>query len=115
MSFIVADITRACSRYWNEVLPPAIFSFGKAERAPCSTVTQATDNAADGKMASALQVAPKKTPLLVARRSFGFTKNLSSRLDWRFFRRNRTRFNSVNRPLLQLSGQTSDRYFQLTK
>jgi hypothetical protein len=29
--------------------------------------------------------APEKAPRFVARRSFGFTKPLSSRLDWRFF------------------------------
>jgi len=33
-------------------------------------------------------VAPEKAPLIVARRSFGVTKLLSSRLDWCFFRHN---------------------------
>jgi hypothetical protein len=58
-----------------------------------------------GKIAPALWAAPEKAPLVVtnmdvgkgreqdavsfARRSFGITKPHSSRLDWRFFRRNR--------------------------
>ncbi|MCW4342959.1 MAG: hypothetical protein N0E48_06305 [Candidatus Thiodiazotropha endolucinida] len=41
---------------------------------------------------------PEKAPLGVARRSFGITKPLSSRLDWRFFRHNRAYWISVNRP-----------------
>ncbi|MCW4344424.1 MAG: hypothetical protein N0E48_13895 [Candidatus Thiodiazotropha endolucinida] len=41
---------------------------------------------------------PEKAPLGVARRSFGITKLLSSRLDWRFFRHNRAHWISVNRP-----------------
>ncbi|MCW4344620.1 MAG: hypothetical protein N0E48_14880 [Candidatus Thiodiazotropha endolucinida] len=52
----------------------------------------------DGKIAPALRVAPEKAPLGVARRSFGITKLLSSRLDWCFFRRNRANWISVNRP-----------------
>ncbi|MEW8545360.1 MAG: hypothetical protein AB2693_17700 [Candidatus Thiodiazotropha sp.] len=51
-----------------------------------------------GKIAPALRVTPEKAPLGVARRSFGTTKLLSSRLDWRFFRGNRTDWISVNRP-----------------
>ncbi|MEW8543156.1 MAG: hypothetical protein AB2693_06445 [Candidatus Thiodiazotropha sp.] len=60
-----------------------------------------------GKIAPALRVAPRrkcpwgvpeKAPLGVTRRSFGTTKPLSSRLDWRFFRRNRADRISVNRP-----------------
>ncbi|MCW4345205.1 MAG: hypothetical protein N0E48_17880 [Candidatus Thiodiazotropha endolucinida] len=51
-----------------------------------------------GKIAPALRVAPEKAPLGVARRSFGITKPLSSRLDWRFFRHNRADWISVNRP-----------------
>jgi hypothetical protein len=42
-----------------------------------------------GKIAPALRVAPEKASLVVARRLFGVTKLLSSRLDWRFFRHNR--------------------------
>ena len=69
-----------------------------------------------GKIAPALRVAPEKAPLGVtnmdvgkgreqdavsfARRSFGITKLLSSRLDWRFFRRNRAHWITVNRPFL---------------
>jgi hypothetical protein len=82
----------------ERILPAAIFSAGKAEGAPCSTATQATDNAAGGKMEPALRVAPEKAPICVARLSIGFTNHLSSRLNWRFFRRNRTRSNSMNRP-----------------
>ncbi|MEW8543103.1 MAG: hypothetical protein AB2693_06170 [Candidatus Thiodiazotropha sp.] len=61
----------------------------------------------DGKIAPALWVAPRrkcpwgapeKAPLGVARRSFGITKLLSSRLDWCFFRRKRANWISVNRP-----------------
>ncbi|MCW4344328.1 MAG: hypothetical protein N0E48_13410 [Candidatus Thiodiazotropha endolucinida] len=51
-----------------------------------------------GKIAPALRVAPEKAPLGVARRSFGITKPLFSRLDWRFFRHNRANWISVNRP-----------------
>ncbi|MCW4343884.1 MAG: hypothetical protein N0E48_11080 [Candidatus Thiodiazotropha endolucinida] len=51
-----------------------------------------------GKIAPALRVAPEKAPLGVACRSFGVTKPLSSRLDWRFFRHNRADWISVNRP-----------------
>jgi hypothetical protein len=57
-----------------------------------------------GKIAPALKilsirgVAPEKAPLGVARRSFGITKPLPSRLDWRFFRGNRADWISVNRP-----------------
>ncbi|MES9859732.1 MAG: hypothetical protein ABW138_02695, partial [Candidatus Thiodiazotropha sp. 4PDIVS1] len=36
------------------------------------------------KIASALRVTPEKAPFGVARRSFGVTKPLPSRLDWRF-------------------------------
>ncbi|MEW8544311.1 MAG: hypothetical protein AB2693_12325 [Candidatus Thiodiazotropha sp.] len=50
------------------------------------------------KTAPALRVAPEKAPLGVARRSFGITKLLSSRLDWLFFRHNRAHWISVNRP-----------------
>ncbi|MCW4344569.1 MAG: hypothetical protein N0E48_14625 [Candidatus Thiodiazotropha endolucinida] len=50
------------------------------------------------KTAPALRVVPEKAPLGVARRSFGITKLLSSRLDWRFFRHNRAYWISVNRP-----------------
>ncbi|MEW8546139.1 MAG: hypothetical protein AB2693_21675 [Candidatus Thiodiazotropha sp.] len=50
------------------------------------------------KTAPALRVGPEKAPLGVARRSFGVTKPLSSRLDWRFFRPNRPHPISVNRP-----------------
>ncbi|MEL0584107.1 MAG: hypothetical protein AAES65_04405 [Candidatus Thiodiazotropha sp. (ex. Lucinoma kazani)] len=50
------------------------------------------------KTAPALRVAPEKAPLGVAPRSFGTTKLLSSRLDWRFFRLNRAHWISVNRP-----------------
>ena len=49
-------------------------------------------------MAPALRVVAKKTPLVVACRSFGMTKHRSSRLDWRFFSRNRGNPISVNRP-----------------
>jgi hypothetical protein len=52
----------------------------------------------DEKIAPALRVEPEKSPLCVARRSFGVTKHLSSRLDWRFFRLNRVDSISVNRP-----------------
>ncbi|MEW8545764.1 MAG: hypothetical protein AB2693_19760 [Candidatus Thiodiazotropha sp.] len=48
--------------------------------------------------APALRVVPEKAPLGVARRSFGITKLLSSRLDWCFFRPNRPHQISVNRP-----------------
>ncbi|MEW8543455.1 MAG: hypothetical protein AB2693_07945 [Candidatus Thiodiazotropha sp.] len=41
------------------------------------------------KIAPALRGAPEKAPLGITRRSFGTTKLLSSRLDWRFFRGNR--------------------------
>jgi len=41
-----------------------------------------------GKMGPALRVASEKAPRCVARRLFGVTKLRSSRLDWRFFRRN---------------------------
>ncbi|MCU7854077.1 MAG: hypothetical protein KZQ80_17920, partial [Candidatus Thiodiazotropha sp. (ex Monitilora ramsayi)] len=50
------------------------------------------------KTAPALWVEPEKAPLGVTRRSFGTTKPHSSRLDWRFFRRNRAHWISVNRP-----------------
>ncbi|MEW8544331.1 MAG: hypothetical protein AB2693_12425 [Candidatus Thiodiazotropha sp.] len=50
------------------------------------------------KIAPALRVASEKAPLGVARCSFGITKLLSSRLDWRFFRRNRADRISVDRP-----------------
>lgn len=46
-------------------------------------------------MARAPRVAIEQTPLSVARRSFGVTKPLSSRLDWRLFNGNRARHNSV--------------------
>ncbi|MEL0586460.1 MAG: hypothetical protein AAES65_16450 [Candidatus Thiodiazotropha sp. (ex. Lucinoma kazani)] len=61
----------------------------------------------EGKIAPALRVTPEKAPLGVARRSFGSTKPLplrpeesalEVRLDWRFFRRNRANWISVNRP-----------------
>ena len=67
-----------------------------------------------GKIAPALRVTPETEPLVVAnmdvgkgreqdavsfaRCSFGMTKLHSSRLDWRFFRRNRAYWISVNRP-----------------
>ena len=51
-----------------------------------------------GKIAPALRVEPEKSPLCVARRSFGVTKHLSLRLDWRFFSLNRVDSISVNRP-----------------
>ncbi len=47
---------------------------------------------------SAPRTAPEKAPLGVACRSFGITKLHSSRLDWRFFRRNRTYRIRVNGP-----------------
>jgi len=50
------------------------------------------------KIDSALRVAPKKTPLFVARRLFGTTKLRSSRLNWHFFRHNRANPISINRP-----------------
>ncbi|MCW4345117.1 MAG: hypothetical protein N0E48_17435 [Candidatus Thiodiazotropha endolucinida] len=50
------------------------------------------------KIAPALRGAPEKAPLGIARRSFGTTKLLSSRLDWRFFRGNRANWISVDRP-----------------
>jgi hypothetical protein len=50
-----------------------------------------------GEIAPALRVEPEKSPLCVVRRSFGVTKHLSSRLDWRFFRLNRVDSISVNR------------------
>jgi len=40
------------------------------------------------KIVPALRVEPEKAPLGGARRLFGMTKLLSSRLDWRFFRLN---------------------------
>jgi hypothetical protein len=46
----------------------------------------------DAKTAPALRVAPEKAPLIVARRSFGITKLLSSRLDWRFFKAQQRQF-----------------------
>jgi len=46
----------------------------------------------------ALRVAPEKAPDYVVRRSFGITKPLSSRLAWRFFRRNRTTLLIENAP-----------------
>jgi len=47
---------------------------------------------------AALRVAPEKALLFVARRSFGVTKHLSSRLYQRFFWRYRANSISVNRP-----------------
>jgi len=79
-------------------LPDAIFSSDEAEGAPCNIATQATDNAVGGKMAPALRVAFEKTPLRVARRLFGTTKLLSSRLDWRFFKSNSVHHNNISRP-----------------
>ena len=49
-------------------------------------------------MAPALRVAAEKVPTGVARCSFGTTKYLSSRLDRRFFSRDRTNHDSVARP-----------------
>ena len=51
-----------------------------------------------GKMAPSLGVVAEKVPLVVARRSFGFTKLLSSRLDWRIFSHNSDDPSGVNRP-----------------
>ncbi len=50
------------------------------------------------KMAPALRVEAKKPPLVVARLSFGMTKQRSSRLNWRLFSHNIGNKNSVNRP-----------------
>lgn len=50
------------------------------------------------KLAPALRVVAKKAPLSVARRSFGVTKPLSSRLDWRLFSHNIGDSTSANRP-----------------
>jgi len=47
---------------------------------------------------TALRVVPEKTPGCVVCGSFGITKPLSSRLDWRFFRFNRATFLIVNTP-----------------
>jgi hypothetical protein len=49
-------------------------------------------------MVPALRVVAKIPPLVVARRSFGMTKLLSSRLDWRHFSHNSDSRISVNRP-----------------
>ncbi|EDY86072.1 hypothetical protein GP5015_1982 [gamma proteobacterium HTCC5015] len=49
-------------------------------------------------MAPALRVVAKKAPLVVARRSFGFTKPRSLRLDWRFFCHNSDNQIRANRP-----------------
>jgi len=56
------------------------------------------DNEAGVKMAPAFLVTDEIAPFRVARRLFGFTKSLSSRLEWRYFIGNRADHNSVNRP-----------------
>ncbi len=49
-------------------------------------------------MVPALRVVAKVPPLVVARRLFGVTKLLSSRLDWRYFSHNSDNQITVNRP-----------------
>ena len=53
---------------------------------------------ARGLWAPSLRVAPQKLPGRVARRSFGITKLLSSRLAWQLLGQQRRGANSVNRP-----------------
>jgi len=55
-----------------------------------------------GKMAPSLRVAPQNGPCGVARRSFGTTKLLSSRLAWPVLERQRGSAISVNRPLAEI-------------
>jgi hypothetical protein len=50
------------------------------------------------KRVPALRVEPEKTSLCVARRLFGMTKLLSSRLDWRFFRLNSDEYETSTDP-----------------
>jgi len=80
-------------------LPRTILSTSKAERVQFGNATSASDNAAGRKMDPALWVAPEKASLCVARRLFGITKPLSSRLDCHFFQGNRDYSSSVNRPM----------------
>ena len=70
-----------------------------------------------GKMGPALRVAPEKAPLGVARRLFGTTKSHSSRLDWRFFRRNRQADATSTDPRLRIAGieQLADTVAQASK
>ena len=49
-------------------------------------------------MGTALRVATKERPLIVARRLFDVAKFLSSRLDWPLFDRYNGNSDSVNRP-----------------
>jgi len=83
---------------WTWFLPESIFSSDKAEFANGSPATVASDNTAGGKIGPALRVASETAPLGVARRLFGMTKLLSSRLDCRCFRGNKYHVHSVNRP-----------------
>ncbi len=56
-------------------------------------------------MGPALRVAPEKVPLGVARRSFGPTKPLSSRLYWRFFRGNSDEAQTSTDPGIKKNGK----------
>ena len=51
-----------------------------------------------GKSVPALRVATEKEPLGVARCLFGTTKLRASRLDWRFFSRNRDGYETSTDP-----------------
>lgn len=53
-------------------------------------------------MDPALRVVSNKAPLVVARHSFGMTKFLSSRLDWRFISHNSGNRIDLNRPLVTM-------------
>ena len=80
------------------ILPTTIFSSSKAERATCSDSTSAIDNADGWENSPALRVVAKLAPLFVARRLFGVTKLLSSRLNWHLFSNNRINLSSINKP-----------------
>jgi len=58
-----------------------------------------TDNEVGQPNGPALRVVTEFTPLFVARRSFGDTKLLSSRLDWREFSHNRSNYAGVVKPV----------------
>jgi len=54
----------------------------KAFRAQCAECTSVKNNAAACKNSISRRAAPQIRPFCVDRRLFGFTKLLSSRLDW---------------------------------
>lgn len=79
-------------------LPADIFLLNEAEGAPCNQLHKRLITKLSEKIALALRVEAKISPLCVTRCLFGMTKLRASRLDWSNFSFNRGGFIAVNRP-----------------